>query len=670
MPQVFGLAHTPRVREPPRFRVQVYDAAGIHHAGWPEKLMKGHAMKKLSPRNVAIMLMVFSLSVMGLRARVANKNLHESQASTENSSHNTLSDAKLAALSEAFIHETLALSPSFASQAGYHKHVDPKTGKTIELDAVLDDVSPASMAGQRQIYAHWRDRFRTETPPQSLGAEDVADWRLIDDSISLNLLEFDRIQDFKHNPTIYVELLGGALFQPLTEEYAPKDVRLGHVLSRISQIPRFLDEAKEELLDADPIYVKVAVEEDEGNVGLIQDAVAAQIPAGSSLRPEFDKVAPPALKALKSFSRWLQDDLAKRSTTRTWRLGKAFYAEKFQLVMETPVTPEQVLADAESNLNSTRAEMLQMALPLHKQMYPEHADHAELSGRDHENKIIGEVLQKISDDHPRRDQLLDTARDDLGSIRQFITEKKIVSLKARDNLKVIPTPPFMRGIYSVGGFHSAPALDPSSEAQYWVTPIDAKVPEDKAESKLREYNNWVLKWLTIHEALPGHYVQAEHANDVQPVTRRLIRALLANGPYVEGWAEYIAQVMMQQGFAGNDPRYRLSYLKVWLRALANAILDVRMHTMNMSDADAMELMVKDAFQTQAEAEGKLQRAKLSSTQLPTYYVGVREWWRLRKQYEAAKGNDFTLTGFHDQALDHGALPIMLLQKILLPDEKR
>jgi len=591
------------------------------------------------------------------------------QKSTSKSTAKTSSDPVFAKLSEQFIHQTLALSPSTASQAGYHKHVDPKTGHTIELDAVLDDVSPAAMAEQRKLYAQWRERFRTETPLQSLGVEDASDWRLIDDQIARNLLEFDRIQSYKHNPTLYVELLGGALFQPLTDEYAAKDVRLGHILSRISQIPRFLEQTRQELADSDPIYVKVAVEENGGNVELIQDTIAREIPAESKLKAEFDKVAPAAVEALKSFSRWLQNDLVNRKTTRTWRLGKEFYAEKFRLVMETPVTPEQVLADAERDLQSTRAEMLRIALPLHKQLYAEHGDHSDLSTQDRENKIIGEVLQKISDDHPRRDQLLDAVKDHLAGIQQFIIQKKIVSLKARDNLKVIPTPSFMRGSFSVAGFHSAPPLDPNAEAQYWVTPIDAKTPEEKAESKLREYNNWVLKWLTIHEALPGHYVQAEHANDVQPISRRLTRALFANGPYVEGWAEYVAQVMREQGFANSNPRYRLSYLKVWLRAMANAILDVRMHTMNMSDADAMALMMRDTFQTQAEAEAKLQRAKLSSTQLPTYYVGVREWWRLRKQYEATKGKDFILAEFHDRALDQGALPIMLLRKILLPQTR-
>src|SRR5262249_27523113 len=164
------------------------------------------------------------------------------------------------------------------------------------------------------------------------------------------------------------------------------------------------------------------------------------------------------------------------------------------------------------------------------------------------------------------------------------------------------------------------------------------MPEPKAESKLREYNNYTLKWLTIHEALPGHYIQFEHANDVQPVTRRLVRNLFANGPYVEGWAEYIADVMTEQGFLDSSPMFRLMRMKVWLRATANTILDIRMQTMNMSDQDAMDLMLNETFQTQAEADGKLRRAKLSSAQLPTYFLGARQWWTLRKKYEGAKGS--------------------------------
>ena len=576
---------------------------------------------------------------------------------------------KFAALSDRFMKESLALSPSSASAAGYHIHHDPKTGKAIELDALLDDLSLESIAQQRAFYATWRERFHKETPLAELDPEDVADWQLVDDQIRLSLLEFDKIQSYRHNPTVVVELIGNALFLPLTQTYAPHDVRVGHVLSRVRQVPRLLDQVKPYLTDADPVWVSTAVEENAGNIDLIENAVAQEIPAGSALKAQYDEAAPPAIAALSDFSHWLQNDLGQRSSKLTWRLGQELYDQKFKLVMETPVTPQEALADAEQDMKSVRAEMLQIALPLHAQMYQGHSDHAELSPHDRENLIIGEVLQKISDQHPRRDQLQQTIEADLAGITQFIREKKIVSLSGRDNLKVIPTPPFERGIYSVAGFHSAPPLEPQAEAEYWVTPIDPKMPEDKAESKLREYNNFTLQWLSIHEALPGHYIQFEHLNNIQPERRRLLRSLYANGAYVEGWAEYIAQVMMDEGFLNNDPRFRMAMRKIRLRVISNAILDIKMHTMDMTDQQALDLMTKDSFQTQAEAEGKLRRVKLSSTQLPTYYVGIREWFALREKYQAAAGKNFNLLKFHDLVLDEGPLPVPVVEKLVMPMAK-
>ncbi|HEX8892407.1 MAG TPA: DUF885 domain-containing protein [Terriglobales bacterium] len=569
-------------------------------------------------------------------------------------------------LTDEFVKESLARFPVNASFAGYHNYTDPKTGKEIELDAELDDVSAQAVAAQQVFYTAWRARFQKETPIASLGPQDAADYRLIDDNIGLALLEYDHIQSYEHQPQIYVETVGNGLFLPLTQDYASKEVRVGHVISRIGQIPRFLDQAKSVLMDADPIFVSTAVEENEGNISLV-DSVAAEIPAGSPLRAQYDKVAPAAKKALTDFTAWIESDLAKRPANgRDWRLGKEWYAEKFHYVMETSITPDQLLTDAEAELKRLRAEMLQVAIPLYKQMYPEPDDHSSLEGRERENKIIRAVLDKISDEHPQRDQLIDTVKADLAGIIAFIREKQIVALSSRDNLKVIPTPEFERASYSVGGFHPAPPLEPNAEAQYWVTPIDPKMSEAKAESKLREYNNYTLKWLTIHEALPGHYVQGEHADDLQPPTRRVLRALYGNGAYVEGWAEYIADVMTEEGYLNHDPKFKLVRSKIMLRAIANTILDIRMQTMHMTDEQAMDLMLNDTFQTQAEAEGKLERAKLTSTQLPTYFVGWRQWWTLRKKYQAEKGSTFTLKEFHNTALNQGALPIEYLEKIILP----
>ena len=521
-------------------------------------------------------------------------------------------NAKFAEMTDRFVKDSLALSPVSASQAGYHKHTDPATGKTIDLDAQLDDIGPQGMAAQEKFYSEWRTRFQTETPIASLNPQDAADFRLIDDQIALNLLEFQKIQNYKHNPTVYVELLGNALFLPLTQNYDSKEVRLGDVISRIGQVPRFLDQAKSELTDADPIFISTAVDENDGNLNLL-DTVAAEIPAGSPLKTQFDKVAPAARQSLNDFTAWMKNDLAKRPTHgRTWRLGAEWYAPKFRYVIETSITPDQVLADAEVQLKSLRAEMLQVALPLYKQMYPGDDNYTSAINsttpisEERENRIISAVLNKIGDEHPQpRPADRAVINNDLVSIRQFIIDHKIVTLTSRDNLKVIPTPEYMRGIFSVAGFHGAPPLEPTAEAQFWVTPIDPKTPAAQAESRLREYNNYTLKWLTMHEALPGHYVQAEHADDVQPPTRRVLRNLFGNGAYVEGWAEYGSDVMTQAGYLDFSPKFKLVRLKIQLRVAANAILDIRMQTMNMTDQQALDLMTKECFQTQAEAEGKL-----------------------------------------------------------------
>lgn len=572
---------------------------------------------------------------------------------------------KFAKLSDEFVKESLRRSPTAATEAGYHVHIDSKSGESIDLDSLLDDLSKESMDDGRAFYSHWQKRFLEETPKTSLSAEDAADWQLVNDKIKLELLELDEIQNYKHNPSLVVELIGSAIFQLLSQPGKDKQARLKALLCRIDQIPRILNSVREYLCDADAIYVKNAIEENEGNIDLINTTVAREISGEPALQNEFNRVSPPAIEALKGFSTWLQQDQVRQPGHRSWRLGGLLYSKKFRLVMETEIDPEALLIEAEQGMKDVRGEMMQLAIPLHEKMYPMHGKHDELSAHARENLIISEVLRKISDHHPKREDLQKAIEADLENIKAFIRDTKIVSLSPRNNLKVIPTPVFMRGIYSVAGFHSAPPLEPDATAEYWVTPIDPKLPEEKAESRLREYNDFSLKWLTIHEALPGHYIQFEHLNNILPPRRRLIRALYSNGAYVEGWAEYIAQVMLDSGFMKDEPFFRMTMHKIRLRVLANAILDIRMHTHDMEDDEAMCLMTEEAFQTQAEAEGKLRRAKLSSTQLPTYYAGLREWLAFRKTYEAFAGQKFDMLDFHNKVLDEGALPVGSVQKLMM-----
>ena len=239
-----------------------------------------------------------------------------------------------------------------------------------------------------------------------------------------------------------------------------------------------------------------------------------------------------------------------------------------------------------------------------------------------------------------------------------------MSLSPRSNLEVIETPEFMRGIYAVGGFNPAPPLQPELGAFYWITPIPKSWQKDRIESKLREYNNYGLQHLTVHEAMPGHYVQLEYANDVQPRSRRLLRNVFGNGAYVEGWAVYTQQLMTDQGYPDNSLGMRMTWLKQLLRLLANAILDVRLQTMGMTDQQALDLMINDAYQEKEEATAKLQRAQLSSCQLPTYFAGWKGWLTARDHYRQQKGAAFSLREFHERALKESAVPMPVLDRLL------
>ena len=394
----------------------------------------------------------------------------------------------------------------------------------------------------------------------------------------MSLLELDKIQSYRHNPTVYVELVGNALFNPFVLEYAPIEKRYGQIIQRLQKIPALMQQAQGNLVDSPEVWNRVAREENEGNLDLIDKALRAKVP--DAMKADYDAAAKPALEALRGFTKFLKDDLAKK--TSDWRLGKDKYDPKFAYTLVSGKTPEQVLAEAEGALKDMREQMAKLAAPL----------------------TVKQALDKIAQQHTTPAAFMDQAKMDLVEATNFVREKHLVTLGANSNLQVIPTPEFMRGIYSVGGFNAAPALEPQLGAFYWVTPIPPNMPKAAVESKLREYNRYGLMELTIHEAMPGHYVQLTVANSVEPKSRRVLRSVFSNGPYVEGWAQYTQQMMSDEGFLNNSPELRLTMMKQMLRAIANAILDIRLQTMGMTEQQALDLMVNDTFQEKQEATGK------------------------------------------------------------------
>lgn len=562
---------------------------------------------------------------------------------------------------EEFVYKSLSFSPVGASAQGLHKY------EGRDLDRELDNLKFGQIRQQHQYYADIHKRLN-DFDKDSLSPEERADYDIIDTQVGLALFDSDIARSWMHNPTVYVETLGTALFTPFVLEYAPKPERFSHIIARLEKTPDFLNVAQRQLNNAPEPWIKVAKQENEGNIDLVDHALRAAVPA--ELKQAYDKAAGPALDSLRGFTRFLDTELPKmkREKAPDWRLGADNYGLKFKLALATSHSPEEVLNEATQRLKEVRAKMLDLSTGLHAAMYPDHGGHTDLSGDARQNKIIGEVLDRIAANHSTPATYMQDAKSDLAAATAFVRAKNILTLPARANLQVIETPEFMRGIYAVGGFNSAPTLDPKLGAFYWITPIPLTWPAARIESKLREYNRSMLKLLTIHEAMPGHYVQAEFANDVQPTPRRLLRSVYGNGPYVEGWAQYATQVMLDDGFLDNSPELRLTFLKQELRVIANAIMDIRFHTNRMTEQEALDLMEKQTFQEHEEAAAKIQRAQLSSTQLPTYFVGWRDWLRVRDAVKQSKGGGFNPHDFHDRALKEGAVPLPVLNRLLTGKE--
>ena len=534
-------------------------------------------------------------------------------------------------LTQDFIYGALSLSPVSATGNGYHVH------NGVPLDELLDDYSAGGLDQQRNFYRDFQMRIAA-MDASKLDKEQRVDLDIIKNNIDLGLLELDTIQSYKHNPTIYVELAGNALFTPYMLNYAPLEKRFDHITKRLERLPALFDQAKATLVDAPEVWNRVAQEENDGNIGLINKTLRDAAP--ESRKAAYGQAAEKALAAVRDFNSFLKGNLSAH--TSDWRLGKEKYAKKFALVLASGRTPEDLLAAAETDLKTVRDTMSKLAAP----------------------KTVEQALADIAKKHATPDTYLPQARETLAQATAFVKEKDLLTLPARSNLQVIETPEFMRGIYGVGGFNAAPPLEPQLGAFYWITPIPKGWPATRVESKLREYNNYGLQELTIHEAMPGHYVQLEYANDVQPVPRRLLRTIFANTPYVEGWAVYTQQMMSDAGYLNGDKGLWLTFYKQILRVLANTILDVRLQTMGMTDQQALDLMMKETYQEKEEATAKLQRAQLSSCQLPTYFVGWKGWLDVREHYKQRKGSAYSLKEFHERALKESGVPLPALDSLL------
>ena len=553
-------------------------------------------------------------------------------------------DAKLTAFFQKYLDASFKAEPLSATRLGDHR-----------FDDQLDDLSPQARAARNELDRQTLNALPGSIDPKALSRDGRIDYEILSHHLARSLWLNEHFKPFEDDPRIYGDYLTESVYLLLTQSTLPKAENLKNALSRMALVPSVVKVASSTLKNPPRVKTETAIRQTQGAIAFYTDELftLAGAPKGQG---ELAAKAATIVKALESHLAFLKNEVLPRSTDE-WRVGRDVFVKKLELELDSGISADEVLAEAESEAIRVEREMAVIARQLWGTTFPgEPAPPDDVEGR---RLMTRRVLDAVSKDHGTPDSLVADARSTVSDIKGFIAAKGILKLPDPDQCQVIEMPEFMRG-NSVAYLNPSPPLDQKAISEYAISPPPADWSPGRVESFLAEYNRSMLKILTIHEAYPGHYVQLAYSNRHPS----LIRRVLSSGTFAEGWAVYTEQMMLDQGFGLGDLALRLNQLKFYLRAVVNAILDRKMHVEGMTDAQAMELLAGRAFQTEGEAVGKIIRSKHSACQLSTYFVGRTAFYRLRQNVQRAQGEKFNLGRYHEAVLSHGTLPVKYLPELV------
>jgi uncharacterized protein (DUF885 family) len=553
-------------------------------------------------------------------------------------------DAKLTAFFSAYLDEYLKHNPYEASRLGCH-----------EQDDRLDDLSPTARAENVKREKEALARLTKEVQFAKLSPDAKVDFQIVRDALTKEVWLAENFKRFEQDPRLWNEYMSDSVFVILTQTTVRKPRAVQAAAGRIAYVPEVARAAKESLTNPPKVFVETAIKQNRGAIAFYEKGIfelTGETPTVSVLA----EPAKAAAAALKEHQKFLEQELLPRAKGE-WRIGREKFARKLDLELDAGVTADEVLRMAESEADRVRAEMYVIA----RQLWAKHFPTKPLLPDDAAGRrtTVRLVMAELGKDHPDVDSLVDEAKETADEIRAFLKAKNILRLPQPDRCEIIEMPEFQRGNYTAY-LNPAPPLDPKAKSVYAVSPPPKDWDRGRVQSYLAEYNRSMMRILTIHEAYPGHYVQLEYSNR----NPSLIRRVLQSGTYSEGWAVYSEQMMLDQGFGGGDLSLRLHQLKFYLRAVVNAILDHKMHCTNMTDEEALKLLVEGAFQTEGEALGKIVRAKQSSVQLSTYFVGRMAFYKLRQEISREMGDRFDLGRYHEAVLNQGTIPVKFLPELV------
>jgi uncharacterized protein (DUF885 family) len=557
-------------------------------------------------------------------------------------------DLTLERIGQRYFNEMLALTPVAATALGEHR-----------FDTLLEDVSPAGFARRASLAGELLRQLQSLEAAQLSRAHQV-DARLLSSELEYEKWTIEQLQEWRWNPLLYTDLAGNSVYLLMARDFAPLQARLLSVSARLTELPRLLLQVRESLQPArvPRIHAETAIKQNTGVLSLIDQLVVPRLSALPAEQQAALKTAiAHARTAIAQHQIWLEKKLLP-AAQGDFRLGAQLYDAKLRFALDSPLSRQEIRTRAEAQLARTRAEMYDIA----KQV---------LAGRqgapplpavpapDDQQAAIVAALELAYEQHPARDQVMDSARRAYQEAERFVRAHDLVTLYD-DPVEIVTMPEFQRGV-ALAFCDSPGPLDRGQKTFYAVSPIPADWSDAQVDSYLREYNTRSIYELTIHEAMPGHYVQLMHANRYDSP----LRAALGSGTFIEGWAVYAEGMMIEEGFMDRDPLMRLIHLKWDLRAIGNAILDQAVHVDGISREDAVHFMTHDTFQQEREAAAKWVRAQLTAAQLPTYFVGAQEHRALREEVRQAWGQGFTLKRYHDAVLSYGSPPVRYVRELML-----
>lgn len=557
-------------------------------------------------------------------------------------------DTRFEQLGERYLREVTALSPVSATWLGDHR-----------FDGELDEVSGEA----RQRRAAFCRRYLEELdriPRARLSRANQIDAAVLEQRLRAELWHIEELQEWAWNPTAYTALAGSAVYSLMARDFAPLAERLGSAAARLEQLPRLLEQVRQVL---DPprvprVHAETAVKQNAGIVSMLDGMVAPHLDAlPPADRRRLERALAAARPAVEQHQRWLEGELLGRAGG-DFRLGTERFDEKLALTLRSPLTRQEIRRLAEDELRRVREEMYRIAAEIARRPGPHGKPPASPSAEE-EQAVIGAALETAYRQAPDPERIVAIATESLNKLTAFVERADLLTMPP-DPVEVIVMPEFRRG-RSLAYCDSPGPLDVGQRTFYAIAPPPADWTADQLRSFLREYNLRSLTNLTAHEAMPGHFLQLTHSNRY----RSTLRAVLSSGVFIEGWAVYGEHVMVERGAYDGDPLMRLIVLKWLLRAIANALLDQAIHVDGMSEAEAMSLMVERTFQEEREAAAKWVRARLTSTQLSTYFVGYLEHVALRREIEQAWGEEFDLKKYHDTLLSFGSPPTQYVRAEML-----